>query len=750
MKQTRLATTAQYGGNLSYSISLTLSSLALTFCFLTSLLIRIIPPFDQIFTSLGVKFAMNDAYYHMRLVGNLAHNFPNFSYYDPYFVFPGTTVIGGAHFFDWLLATIAWAVGLGSPTQATIDMAGVYAPPVIAALLIIPVYFIGKSVFNKWVGLIGAGLIAILPGEFLGRSILGAADHHVAEVLFSTTAILFLILAIKSVSTKRMMLFTVLAGVFLSIYLLTWSGGILFVGIIGLFMVIQIIVDYLRRESPKRITVVTSTIFAITLLMNYSRTLPKEVLLVLVLAVVVPVLLALFSRLLLRGNWHPAVFPSIVVGSGILSLVAVNWIYPSFTSYLGAFIPSGSTATTTQELRPILFPQGRFTLSVLWGNFTTTAILSTAAFVILVVSIIKDKGRDEGKLLLVIWSVVMIALMLNQRRYAYYAVINIALLSGYLVYLATQYFTQVSRKYKGKWITGFSPTRLWLVLPVATLVLVPMNLSTALQTAKQATFAPPDSWQSALLWMRDNTPEPFKVDLYEDYVSYLPGDALDSVGQDTFTVRGKQYLASPEPDYTVSAWWDYGYWITGTGHRVPNANPAQNVEAVRRIADLFLSEGDEYREQVDALKSKYIVLDSGTAHGKFYAIASWRGRNSSEYFEYYRVLDGKSYRTVMLFYPAYYETLVSRLYNFDGKAVAPDRTVVITYKGNDVLEAKEFKDYYKAQEYVDQTPNTRIVSADLRVSPIPLDGMDYELVYGSEELVNGMPDVKIFEYTGKK
>jgi hypothetical protein len=81
----------------------------------------------------------------------------------------------------------------------------------------------------------------------------------------------------------------------------------------------------------------------------------------------------------------------------------------------------------------------------------------------------------------------------------------------------------------------------------------------------------------------------------------------------------------------------------------------------------------------------------------------------------------------------------------------PDRTVVITYKGSDVLEAKEFREYGKAQEYVDSTPGTRIVSADPRISPVPLDRMeDYELVYGSEEQVNGMPDVKIFGYTPEK
>jgi len=726
--------------------------ISLAICFITSLLLRIIPPFHQIFTPLGVKFALNDAYYHMRLVDNLAHNFPNFSYYDPYFVFPGTTVIGGAHFFDWLLATISWIAGLGSPTQATIDVVGVYMPPIMAALLVIPVYFIGKSVFNKWVGLIGAGLVAILPGEFLGRSILGAADHHVAEVLFSTTVLMFFILAIKSVYTRQTRIFTILAGVFLGIYLLTWAGGVLFVGIIGLFVVIQIIANHLRRDPSKRVAVITGTVFAITLLMNYSRTMPKEILLVLGLAIIVPVTLALLSWLMFRMKWRSAVFPAVIIVSGILFLVVANWLYPSFTGYLSMLLPSGSTATTTLELQPMLSPHGQFTLEVLWGNFTTVSVLAPVALAVLVGVTIKDKGNDEGRLLLAIWSVVMIALMLNQRRYAYYAVVNISLLSGYLGYLAIRYTTwtkvlseklgrKLNRKEKRRWERKQRMTKALsaFVLPGAvavafTLLIVPATMNVSIDTARQAAFVPPNAWQSAMLWLESNTPEPFQgKDKYRE-----------------FTPLSKKNKP-PVPDYAVSAWWDYGYWITRIGHRVPNANPAQNVDAVERIADLFLSEGDEYRGIVSALKSQYVVLDSGTALGKFYAVASWGDRDASEYFGYYRVPhDVDGYRTLLLFYPAYYRTLVSRLYNFNGEVVVPERTVVITYRGSDVLEAKEFRDYEKAREYVDRNPNTRIVSADPRISPVPLEKMDYELVYGSEEMVNGLAEVKIFEYVPEK
>jgi len=670
--------------------------ISLAVCFTASLLLRILPPYNQIFTDLGIKFAMNDAYYHMRLIDSLVYNFPHFSFYDPYFVFPGTTVIGGAHFFDWLVADIVWIIGLGSPTQATIDIVGVCLPPILAALLVIPVYFIGKSVFNKWVGIVAALLIAILPGEFLGRSILGAADHHVAEVLFSTTAIMLFILAIKSRTTRWTRIFTILAGVFLGVYLLTWLGGLLFILLIVLFLVIQVISNHLRGVSSARIASITTTIFAMATLMSLSSTLPKEVLLFLVLSTALPTILATLSWFMLKRQWHPMIFPSVIIGAGVASLVVINWLYPSFASYLGMFLPSGSTATTTLELQPILFPHGQFTWSVLWGNFTITAIMAPVALALLVISVIKDKGKSEGKVLLVVWSVVMIALMLNQRRYAYYAVINMGLLSAYLVYIVTKHFAQVqveskTDKHKTMSQSHLSPSKIGLAVAVTALVLIPVNVAASIQTAHAASFAPPDAWQSAMVWMRDNTPEPFGDSLYDSYLPLLEEDLPEGeVGREFFTQNGKQYLASPTPEYTVSAWWDYGYWITRIGHRVPNANPSQNVGAIKRVASLFLSTGDNYREQVDLLKSRYVILDNATSLGKFHAVASWGGRDGSEYFGVYRVPDDEGYKTIMLFYPEYYETLISRLYNFGGEAAVPEWTVVITYEGDTVMEAKQF------------------------------------------------------------
>ena len=191
----------------------------------------------------------------MRQVDNLVHNFPHLISFDPYMRYPGGLWLGSLNLFVYLLGGITWLIGLGLPTQHTIDMVGVYFPAVLGALTVIPVYFIGKELFNRWAGVIAAGLIAILPGEYLGRTFLGFTDTPAVETFFTTTALAFFIYAIKTGAERQLnlnhlknldwkiirrpLIYSLLAGLFLGIYLITWLGGMLFVFIITLYILIQ-------------------------------------------------------------------------------------------------------------------------------------------------------------------------------------------------------------------------------------------------------------------------------------------------------------------------------------------------------------------------------------------------------------------------------------------------------------------------------------------------------------------------------
>ncbi|MBI4267340.1 MAG: glycosyltransferase family 39 protein, partial [Chloroflexi bacterium] len=427
--------------------------IAVTLFFALALFFRAYFPYDKVFVGDWIKFTGVDAYYYMRVVDNLVQNFPHMSVFDPYLLYPGGQQIIYPNFFARLLAGIIWLVGMGTPTQNTIDVIGAFYPAVLGALTVIPVYFAGKELFNRWVGILAAGLIAVLSGEFLGRSILGSTDHHVAEVLFTTIIMMFLIVALKVgrerewsfshiknrdlKTSAKPIIYSLLAGIALGIYLLTWAGGLLFVFIITLYIVIQSIFDHLRRKSTDYLWLTGIILFFTAGIMFLPTTPPLEQSLYpmsIIIAFLIPIVLGIISHLMSSRQLKPAYYPLVLVGLGLVGLGALYLVSPSLVrsalERFTVFVPTG-TQLTTLEMQPFLFPGGNFSWQVAWGNFTTSFILSIIALAILTCYLFSRRSKAERNLL-VIWSLVILVATLGQRRFAYYFAVNVALLTGYL------------------------------------------------------------------------------------------------------------------------------------------------------------------------------------------------------------------------------------------------------------------------------------------------------------------------------
>ena len=840
-----------------------------------ALYIRAALPYDQVFSGDWIKYTGVDAYYHMHLVDNLVHNFPRLMGFDPYFIYPGGHGVGSLRFFDWLLAGIIWVIGLGSPTQHTVDVVGVYFPAVLGALTVIPVYFIGKELFNRWAGVISAGLIAILAGEFLGRSILGFTDHHVAETLFTAVAILFLILAVKTARERQLtfshlnrrdwtasvkpIVYSVLAGIFLGIYFLIWQGALLFAFIIFVFFFIHFIIDHLKGKSTDYLCLVGGVLFLVTLLMFLSIS-PGRLYLVSLVSVIFHLLVwSGISWLMAHREIKPAYYPLTLVGLELVGIAIFYIINPSLLSTVlaqfGIFAPQGAQLTTI-EMQPLLFPQGTFTTEIAWGNFTTSFYLSFISFGILIYLMVKQGGAEKS--LLVVWSLVILAAALGQRRFAYYFTVNVALLTGYLAVLiyyvirgifdylsgnSTDYMSgrflelagfktlaarpvEIPRKWgyyevlgiprsatdkqiKGAFrelkyrhdrneITeerfkeinkayevlsnrhkraaydrseygtakrerekarrkggGFNLTTKHISMALAViaiffLVFFP-NIGRAIASASQARFAPSDAWMSSLSWLSKNTPEPFgDPDFYYELHEPPP--------------PGEKYI-DPESAYGVLAWWDYGYWITRIAHRIPVVNPSQQAELQNKVANFFTSQDEDSADEiVKETGSSYIIIDFDTATGKFWAIALWSGKERTEFFDVYlKPQEANRFMSVQLFHPEYYRALSTRLYIFDGEAVTPDSSTVISYELMSdkqgalykiITSEEQFDSYEEAEAYVSsqKSDNYRIIGDNPFVSPVPLEAVKhYRLVHGSSDSIGKpgggkIPAVKIFEY----
>ena len=749
-----------------------------------SLYLRIALPYDHVFVNDAVWFRETDAYYHMRHIENLLHHFPHMNSFDPYMLYPGGGGGPSRPFFDWLVAAIILILSFGSPTQHLIDVVGAYMPAILGTLTLIPVYFIGKELFNRWVGIIAAALLAILPSEFLHRSLLGFTDHHVAEVLFSTTFVLFLIMALKRAREREIsfahllsknwstlgkpMIYSLLAGIFLGIYLLSWVGGLMFVFIAFAYFVIQFIVDHLRGKPTDYLCLVAVPPFFIAFIILVSALGPGSLGIIfcaaMTIAVLTPIALSLLSTFMSSKAIKPAFYPLALVGLagitiGLLYLAAPS-LLPSMLSQFSIFAPSRAARTIleVQALNP----------GVAWRNFTTSFLFSLVSLGLLTYAAIKEKKAEIN--LLLVWSVVMLVALFAQRRFGYYFAVNVSLLTGYFCWkaLETAGVNQLlaGRKEKIKVVKKVKkgekaeqirvkvsryPRSLLAKVSITGIVVLFVVFFPNIGYAKGLANSPglmTSGWYSACVWLKDNTPEPFgDPDFY--YALYPPPEQFEY----------------PDTVYGVMSWWDYGYFIMRIGHRVPISNPgqAQAAEAGR----FFITQNESAaNELADQFKVKYVMIDHAMPTTKFYAMPEWAGGNVSEFYEvYYQRAEAGRLQPVLFYYPAYYQTMVARLYNFDAKAVVPTQSLVLSYEEKtidwlgirykEIVGTKSFPDFASAQAYIasQESGNYRIVGTNPLVSPVPLEELKtYRLVYQSDAKAkigdSYVPSVKIFEYLG--
>lgn len=191
--------------------------------------VRVILPYTMVFGEY-IKFICPDSYYHMAII---AKAFPTAHQYQ---------------LWDWLIAGLAWLLGGGNPAKEFVETIAVFAPPVLAGFTVYFVYLIGSRLFNRWAGVVAALVVAFIPGEYFGRSVLGAIDHHVAEVFFTTGVMAFVALAWKS-GGWRWWVYTTLGAVFLFAYASTWQGYPLFVMILGIYAVVILGIRLYRRKD---------------------------------------------------------------------------------------------------------------------------------------------------------------------------------------------------------------------------------------------------------------------------------------------------------------------------------------------------------------------------------------------------------------------------------------------------------------------------------------------------------------------
>lgn len=350
-----------------------LSPIILTLSIGLAILFRVVLPWAQVFSN-GVLLNTPDAYIMVRY----ADCWPDFPVVDYFRDFPnGVSVVIG-YVWPSVIAIFAKIVGISNITSAAV------LPPILFLLTLIPLYIIGRVLFNKWVAIGSVAIFCLLPGELLNRTMLGAADYHAWEIFLVANIMMLVILAAENYKRPLDLFFYAVGALGIWIlYWYSWAGSLWLIFILGICLTIWV---FLNTKNP-----------------------------------------VLMGTYLLGGL-------GVIAGALLISPVATKFYALEFLKIFTVNI----SQVVTEEM-PIFFSFGKFDINTIWLYFGITFYIVLIGLGWLVYRYVKN--RKPVDLVFLIWTVVSLAMMIGRRRYDYYFAINAAIITSFVLVSVAQYLS---------------------------------------------------------------------------------------------------------------------------------------------------------------------------------------------------------------------------------------------------------------------------------------------------------------------
>lgn len=608
--------------------------------------LRVWAPWDDVLGGARVNFLETDAWYHVRLAESQVRNFPRRVTVDPY-ASPDGQYVAVAPLLDTVVATAAFVTGGRDASTEYIERVAALIPAIMGVFAVAAVWALATIAFDRRAGMIAGLLAATLPGHFLDRTLVGFVDHHALEVLLSIAT-----LACVAYGSA------IGAGIFLGLYLLAWASGSYFVSILALWMVVTAIVAPARREAAARfsasagvVALAVVVIFQDPGLYRYNTQIAALIGWILVSATIY-----FFADHLVK-----------VLGIGVIAatvVVAATWLLVpdlvnQVVSDVSRFRPD-PTRMAVLEARPLFMYQGNWDWSQPWIFFRSGFYAGLVAVVALAITTWRSKRVDH--ILIVCFTLANYVATIGQNRFGYYLVPATAVVIGWLAVRMLDWGGVPHAGNPAPQVRRPLPfQREIAVIGVAGLLIAP-NLVTAAETTTRG-GGMPQYWFDAMQWLKTKTPEPFASPDYY-YARY-----------------GK---TNPPASFSIMNWWDQGYWIIQTAHRVPVSNPTQGL-ASESAAFLTATDETAALEILARNRAKYVLMDfelpfrdgvEGSLQGRFQNLADWARIPTSRYYSlcFSRRTEQEAWQPTWIYREAYYQSMTYRLMVLGGEAIDPSNS----------------------------------------------------------------------------
>lgn len=515
-----------------------------------------------------------DPYYNMRLVENTIQNgsFPYYSYNDPLLSYP----LGKSGGRPPLL--VMSAIGFSkllTPFMNEADAVGYsmqFVPALFGALLVFPIFFIGKILFNRKAGLVAAFLIALIPIHISSGhgSAYALFDHDSFNLLLYFLTFLFLLKSIKEKNIERRILYAILAGIPLASLSMVWVEAQFLYTMIAVYAVIQLLIDLFTNKVDERfVMTITITLFT-GFLISWPVTYASGVLLDLPFYLALGVTIFGGLCILFKRKQIPWVisYPLIAgVASVVGGFLYFVYYYPQIFTFFeplntlskiiyGAGIYGSKVSLTIAEA-------GTYNMSRTVMSYGPALYwLAWAGFVFLIYQFIKQKGRRDYLMILTLF-VISIWLTSTAGRFLNDMVPLIAILSGWIIwYLVSKInYKQMARNIRNAG-GGFRGIRkgvnvyhLLGVLFVAFLIIIP-NGYLALDAAVPSAASKNETSNLKYDFFGENHSSAFGSSTYKEQYWV---DAYTWLNQQDDNIMDP----SKRPGYI--SWWDYGFYEVAVG-----------------------------------------------------------------------------------------------------------------------------------------------------------------------------------------
>jgi asparagine N-glycosylation enzyme membrane subunit Stt3 len=399
--------------------------------FLLSFAVRSLP-FPTVRVGDSIHFLGMDAYYHMRRIAYGLERFPETLVFDPYINFPAGATAIWPPLFDvlctWLAFPFHAAGGIAAAEQAL-----VWVPPLFGAGTVVLAYCLALRFLGLSAALFSGVFLALSSGH-AWYSQVGFLDHH-AAVAFATTALLYAGMATArdlALPSARLTRSALGLGVALGANLLLWPGSLLHVGIVigalGVWVLGQ--PQPAAAERGAR-TLALASLVALLVVAPFSWSndwarwgaFTPTVLsrfqpwFFAVLAVGFAILTQCAkTRFGPRGKPRP--LPGLLVAIGLLGLSAV--CLPGLREGLADawqwLAKDEAFQASVLESRPLFSVRGQWSSRIAEGRLSYLIYLLPATLLYFAYAVRNREDRSALRLLL-IWTLVLAAVTLLQRRF---------------------------------------------------------------------------------------------------------------------------------------------------------------------------------------------------------------------------------------------------------------------------------------------------------------------------------------------